>query len=58
MSRCECEGMLRDRDREVLDKCYRYLIRECESPLYALKILRLARRRVICRRNAGRYKGR
>lgn len=55
MSRCECEGVLSDRDRKVLDKCYRNLVRECKSPLYALRVLRLARRRVICERNAGRY---
>ena len=55
MSRCEVWRVLPDRDRELIDKFYRYLVRECKSPLYALKILRLARRKVICERNAGRY---
>jgi len=58
MRKNELEGVIPARDRELLDKLYRCLVRECESPLYALKILRLARRRVIAERNAGRYQAR
>ncbi len=51
MSRCESERVLSEHDWEVLDKCYWYLVRECKNPLYALKILRLGRRRLICEQN-------
>ncbi|MBA7546879.1 hypothetical protein ES705_39280 [subsurface metagenome] len=51
MSRCESERVLSDHDWEVLDKCYWYVVRECESPLYAFRILRLGRERLICEQN-------
>ena len=58
MIRSEIKSVIPARDRELLDKLYRCLVRECKSPLYALKILRLTRRRVIAERNAGRYQAR
>ena len=54
----ELEDVIPAGDRELIEKLYRCLVRECSSPLYALKILRLARRRVISERNAGRYQAR
>jgi len=51
MSRCESGRVLSEHDWEVLDKCYWYLVRECKNPLYALRILRLGRRRLICEQN-------
>lgn len=51
MSKCKRERVLSERDWEVLDKCYWYLMGECESPLYALRILRLGRRRLISEQN-------
>ncbi|GAI62112.1 unnamed protein product [marine sediment metagenome] len=38
MSMCEGGRVLSDRDWELLDKCYWYVVRECESPLYAFRI--------------------
>ncbi|MBA7699608.1 hypothetical protein ES703_108306 [subsurface metagenome] len=55
MSRSKLRSVIPARDRELVDKLYQCLVRECGNPLYALKILRLARRRVISDRNAGRY---
>lgn len=48
-------GIIPARDRELADKCYQCLIRECKSPIYALGILKLVRRRIISERNAGRF---
>ena len=52
------KGLLPDRDQELIEKLYRCLVKECDNPLYALKILRLTRRRIIFERNAGRFGGR
>jgi len=51
MRKFGCERVLSDRDWEVLDKCYWYLMRECKSTLYAFRILRLGRRRLISEQN-------
>jgi len=51
-------GVVPNRDRELADKCYRCMVRECKSPIYAIRILKLVRRRIIAERNAGRYGGR
>ena len=48
-------GVIPARDRELVDKFYRCLVRECKSPIYAVRVLKLVRRRVISERNAGRY---
>ena len=48
-------GVVPNRDRELADKCYRCMVRECKSPIYAIRILKLVRRRIIAERNAGRY---
>ena len=47
-------GVVPARDRELSDKFYRCLVRECKNPIYAVRILKLVRRRVIAERNAGR----
>ncbi|MBA7694834.1 hypothetical protein ES703_103449 [subsurface metagenome] len=51
-------GVIPARDRKLVDKFYQCLVRECKYPLYAVRILKLVRRRVISERNAGRYGGR
>ena len=55
MVKWKFRGVIPARDRELSDKLYRCLVRECKSPIYAVRILKLVRRRVISERNAGRY---
>ncbi|MBA7630566.1 hypothetical protein ES703_38089 [subsurface metagenome] len=55
MVKWKFRGVIPARDRELVDKCYRCVVRECKYPIYALRILKLVRRRVISERNAGRY---
>ena len=48
-------GVVPARDRELVDKYYQCLVRDCKYPIYAIRILKLVRRKVISERNAGRY---
>ncbi|MBA7697032.1 hypothetical protein ES703_105690 [subsurface metagenome] len=55
MVKWKFRGVIPAGDRELVDKFYRCLVRECKYPFYELKILKLVKRRVISERNAGRY---
>jgi len=55
MVKWKFRGVIPARDRELSDKCYRCLVRECKYPNYAIRILKLVRRRIISERNAGRF---